>query len=117
MIDFSLVGSNIRSNRLNVHLTQETLAEKLEVTPDYISKIENGVKRPSLSMLENLGEIFEIDVYTLLTNPDSIYKANSAMDQKLFSKIKNWEPETKRLLFKIAESMTEVDKEIRKHTK
>ncbi|MEW6301825.1 MAG: helix-turn-helix transcriptional regulator [Verrucomicrobiota bacterium] len=44
----SLFGLNVRKQREAKALTQETLAEKADLDPTYISGIERGVRNPSV---------------------------------------------------------------------
>jgi transcriptional regulator with XRE-family HTH domain len=44
----SVFGLNVRKKREAKQLTQESLAEKAELDPTYISGIERGVRNPSL---------------------------------------------------------------------
>ncbi|MBE6563135.1 MAG: helix-turn-helix transcriptional regulator [Ruminococcaceae bacterium] len=44
------IGARLREARLAAKLTQELLAEKLDVGTTYISDIERGAKFPSLSL-------------------------------------------------------------------
>ncbi len=57
-------GQMIRDSRKEVHMTQGELAEKLNVTKSYISRIENGVITPSVTVfyriIEALGMRVEI---------------------------------------------------------
>lgn len=47
-------------------LTQEELAEKCSVTPQAVSKWENGLTSPDISLLPRLGEVFGITTDELL---------------------------------------------------
>ncbi len=115
MLDFKLIGSNIREHRTQAGLTQEKLSELLLVTPDYVSKLERGLRKPSLSVIERLGEIFEVDVYTLMCEPEA--DALEDIDIELYEKIKDWEPETKRMLFKTSDALTDINKTVKKSKK
>lgn len=110
MLDFSIIGKNIRANRQRLKLTQESLAEILNVTPDYISKIENGSKHPSLSVLEKLADIFKTDIYVLISGAS--VDITEDINPQLYEIMKDWEPETKRFISKAAETFSEVDKVI-----
>lgn len=46
-----LIGSNIRKARQRSDLTQEQLAELIDVTPQYLSDLERGVVGTSISTL------------------------------------------------------------------
>ena len=51
------MGCRIASARKNCGFTQIDLAETLYVSDSYISKIENGIREPSLTFLTALSEI------------------------------------------------------------
>jgi transcriptional regulator with XRE-family HTH domain len=50
----SSLGSTVRRLRHEADLTQEQLAERVEVSPSHISHIESGRKQPSLDLLRRL---------------------------------------------------------------
>lgn len=60
-----LVGSNIRRFRNYAELSQDELAERLEVSKNYISMMETGVKFPSAETLVRLCNAFGIECYEL----------------------------------------------------
>lgn len=111
MLDFSTIGNNVNYNRIRCNLTQEELSEMLNVTPDYISKIESGLKRPSLSTLEKMANIFKMDFYELIS--DNSTDPLEGIDRELYNRIKDWEPETTRMALKAAEMFAEIDTVVR----
>ena len=48
-------------------MTQETLAEQLEVSVGYISQIERGITKPNLEMLSEIGLRLNCDLTYLLS--------------------------------------------------
>lgn len=50
------IGSRIKSERKKRSLSQEKLAELINVTPHYIYEIERGLKAMSLETLVNMSE-------------------------------------------------------------
>mgnify|MGYP005758218385 CR=1 FL=1 len=60
------LSNSIRSSRKNRGMTQEELANVLEVDRTYICAIENGRRKPSLKILIRLSKILEIDLMTLI---------------------------------------------------
>lgn len=54
------LGKKIKSLRECSNLTQEQLAEKIELERDTISKIENGKRFPSCKTLEKIAQVFNI---------------------------------------------------------
>lgn len=54
-------GAELRSARTAVEVTQQSLAEKIEVDPIYISLLENGHRQPSLAVTLNLERALGLD--------------------------------------------------------
>lgn len=61
------LGSRIAELRRNAGLTQETLAEKLGVTPQAVSKWETGSACPDISLLTQLARTLGVSVDELLS--------------------------------------------------
>lgn len=61
------IGSTISALRRKQGLTQEQLADKLGVTNRSISRWENGVTAPDISMLQDLSRILNVSVGQLIT--------------------------------------------------
>lgn len=63
-----LFGKRIKEARLHKKLTQKDLAEILCVTPQAISKWENGVGLPDVAMFPTISEKLDIPLEDLLTD-------------------------------------------------
>lgn len=59
------LGARIKEERKVRGLTQEQLAEKIEITPKYLSRLEGGQQSPSIETLIKLTEIFDIELLEL----------------------------------------------------
>jgi transcriptional regulator with XRE-family HTH domain len=59
-IDPRQLGSVIAKVRRARGLTQQTLARKAQLTPNYVSLIEKGQRTPSLDALNQLGRVLEV---------------------------------------------------------
>ena len=66
-MDTSVIGRIIAQKRKEKHMTQEVLAQKLNVTAKTISHWENGYTLPDISLLIPLSSILGITVYELLS--------------------------------------------------
>lgn len=64
------IGENIRSFRKKNDLTQETLAERLGVSYQSISRWENGANYPDLEMLPAIADALAVTIDELLEMPD-----------------------------------------------
>lgn len=59
------IGKNLRRARRGVELTQEKLAEKVNVSTSYIVFIEQGRSTPSLEVLEKIAKVLRISIKDL----------------------------------------------------
>lgn len=57
------------ARKLN-HLSQEEMAEKLNISPSGYARIERGEVRISIERLEQISQILNVDLYELLPGKD-----------------------------------------------
>ena len=62
----SVMGAQVRDLRRSRGLTQEKLAEELEVTPRYLAGIERGERNLTLDSVDALAEQLGVAALTLL---------------------------------------------------
>ncbi len=60
------LGRNLRALRIARGLTQEKLAEELNVTPRYLAGIERGERNLTLDSIESLAVQLEVAALSLL---------------------------------------------------
>lgn len=60
------IGERVRQAREQAKLTQESLAEKLEVSPQYVSDLERGVVGVSITTFKKLCQILGVTSDQLL---------------------------------------------------
>lgn len=65
-MDYDALGKRLRQERHKMHLTQEKLAEKIEVSDAYIGQIERGERSLSLETLVKLANHLGVTVDYLL---------------------------------------------------
>lgn len=53
-MDYKVIGKRIKYRRNKMHLTQEALAERCEVSAQYVSHIERAVSIPSTEVVMRL---------------------------------------------------------------
>ncbi|MDD5772530.1 MAG: helix-turn-helix transcriptional regulator [bacterium] len=68
------LGEKISSLREKQKLTQTDFAKRLNLTTEYISLLERGLRSPSLAILENIETILGASLKTLLDIPDDKIK-------------------------------------------
>ena len=79
---FNNLQERISYYRKKCELTQEELAEKCSVSPQAVSKWENGLTAPDISLLPRLAEIFNCSIDELLgrEKPKTAILANNDYD-------------------------------------
>ena len=60
------LGSRIKSLRKAQHLTQQKLAEKVEVSRIYVQALESNRRLPSMKLLQRLAPALEVEINDLL---------------------------------------------------
>lgn len=66
-IDYSLLGKRIKASRKKANITQEQLAESLEISTQYISQVERGVTKVSLDTLAQIAVLIDEEISVLIT--------------------------------------------------
>lgn len=66
-VDFKLIGKRIQNKRKSIHKTQEDMAEYLDVSVGYISNMERGATKISLTTLANISDFLGCDLSELVS--------------------------------------------------
>ena len=61
------LGTRIKEIRKSRGLSQERLAEKVDISPRYLSRLEVGQQIPSIETLAGLAEALEVQLWELFT--------------------------------------------------
>lgn len=65
-MDMIAIGSRIKEAREQAHLTQEELAEIVDISPTHMSVIERGVKTPKLDTFVKIANALHLSADALL---------------------------------------------------
>lgn len=67
-MDFFALGRRIRTERQKRHYSQASLAEKLDVSTNFVGQIERADRKPSLDTLVNICNVFDTSLDYLLSD-------------------------------------------------
>lgn len=67
IINYIEIGKRIKESRLAKELTQQKIAEELGVSDEYVSKIETGKAKISLTRLAQLSILLDTPIEKLIT--------------------------------------------------
>lgn len=100
-LNYSIIGVRLKQARLNKKITQEQLAEILDVSVTYISRIERGSTTINLKRLSEICDILEVTEGEILNGTS---KTSPMYLTKEFNDlIKSCPPEKIDLVYKMAE--------------
>lgn len=104
-VDYKIIGERLKKARLSKKLTQEKLAEALNISVAYLSRIETGTTKINLKRLNEICNLLDISESSILSGAtdDSTNYLNSDLGEIL----KNCTPEKQRLIYKIANIISE----------
>jgi transcriptional regulator with XRE-family HTH domain len=74
-------GIRLREIRLSCELTQEQLAEKANISLNFLNLIERGLRAPSFDKLERLAKVLKVDVSELFIFPPAPAKRVANRDK------------------------------------
>lgn len=87
-MDLQSIGKKIKDKRQQKRISQERLAELVDVTPSYISNIESGNRVASLPTMLEIAKVLDLSLdYLLLENVTNDF--NDADTDKLLIEFKN----------------------------
>ena len=60
-LNYAHIGKRIKEKRTSLHITQEKLSEKIDVSPSYISEIERGTSISSLAVITKIANVLDLN--------------------------------------------------------
>ncbi len=98
-IDYENLGSRMKELRIKMKLTQAEVAKALNVTPGYISNVENNRTAMSLRILIYYARLLNISLDSLIGRIDSEYR-ETALDREISELLHKMEISDKQKLLK-----------------
>ena len=87
-LDYSIIGERIRKARLENNITQEKLAEELDVSIAFVSRIECGTTHINLKRLSQICNILNIKGGIAVSNLETInLQGQTIIDGKTINNI------------------------------
>lgn len=104
------IGKNIRKFREIKKLRQEDLAEKTDLTTNYIGMIERGEKIPSLETFINILNSLGVSADMVLS--DVLDNGYTVKDSLLNEKLEKLVPEDRKRIYEVIDTMMKHSKQI-----
>jgi len=104
-MDMIAIGSKIKEARERAHLTQEELAEIVDISPTHMSVIERGVKTPKLDTFARIVKALNLSADALLQ--DSVERADDSIMAELSIRIGNLPQKEQTRILNAIRALTE----------
>ena len=99
------MGDRIKETRRKHHWTQDQLAEKVDVSLEYISEIERGLKTPSMQVFIKLVEVLDVSADYLLR--DTVSTRNLYGDKQIGARLERLTPKQRVALMALIDTYIE----------
>lgn len=80
-IDYKSIGKRIKTARIRLDMTQERLAEQVNLSPSHLSNIETGTTKVSLPTIIKLANALQVSVASLLA--DSVVQSKAVFEEDI----------------------------------
>lgn len=74
------IGQNIRKHRNIKQLSQEALAERADLTTNYLGQIERGEKNPTIYILEKITNSLDMPLSDLILESENIQNSSLSIE-------------------------------------
>lgn len=101
-VDFKLIGKRIQDKRKGLKKTQEDLAEYLDVSVGYVSNMERGTTKISLTTLVSISDFLDCDVSDLISRVST--NGNSYLSEELSTLINSLNNYEKNILLALLQT-------------
>ena len=101
MINYNAIGKRIQAYRKASDITQAQLAEAINISTAYISRVECGKAHANLELLDKIADCLHTDLVNFLEDTDST--KDGYADLEICRLTKDWSPSAKDDLVRILE--------------
>ena len=107
-LDYSIIGERLKKARIKKGITQERLAEEIDVSVAFLSRVERGDTKINLSRLNQLCELLEITNGYVLDGSSST--SNNYLNEDFSNLLKNCPPDKQKLIYDVTKVIVNSDK-------
>lgn len=108
-LDYNVIGQRIKNARLAKNMTQEDLAEQLDISIAFLSRVERGNSHINLRRLNQICRLLDISEGYVLNGASS--NSENYLTQEFSELLESCTPEKQRLIYNVAKVIAESDVE------
>lgn len=99
--DYSVIGRRIKESRLEQNMTQEDLADSIDISVAFLSRVETGKTHVNIKRLTQIAEVLKVSPGYLLTGSNTTSKEYLKEDFRNI--LDKCSPEQQKLIYEISE--------------
>ena len=103
VIDYKLIGQRIKARRIEKEFTQENVAEYLDISVSYVSRVERAAVKISLETLVKIATFLEVAPTYLIDGTVTI--SHNYLQGEFAGIISDFDSDKMKLLLEIAQSI------------
>lgn len=104
-LDYNIIGERLKKARIDKNMTQENLAEQIDVSVAFLSRIERGKTHINLIRLTQICEILGVSEGSILNGVSS--NSNNYLTSEFYEILNSMSSEKQKLIYKIAKLISE----------
>ena len=105
ILDYNLIGQRIRQRRIEKKLTQENVAEYLDISVSYVSRVERAAVKISLETLVRIAVYLDVSPAFLIDGTVTV--SEGYLQSELAEVVSGFSAEQISLLLDIAQAIKE----------
>ena len=106
-LDYSVIGQRIKQARLAKNLTQEDLAEQIDISVAFLSRVERGNSHINLKRLNQLCRLLDVSEGYILNGASS--NSTNYLSSEFNEILNSVSPEKQKLIYKLSQVIAEED--------
>ena len=106
-LDYSVIGSRIKQARIAKNMTQEDLADQIDISVAFLSRVERGNSHINLKRLNQICGLLDISEGYVLNGASS--NSDDYLDQEFALLLKRVSPKKQKLIYNIVKAIVEAD--------
>ena len=104
-IDYGVIGSRIKQARLAKNMTQEDLADKIDISVAFLSRVERGNSHINLKRLNQICGLLDVSESYMLTGVAN--NETNYLDKEFAELLKKCSPEKQRMIYNVVKTIVE----------
>lgn len=104
-LDYNIIGSRIKQARLAKNYTQEDLAEKIDISVAFLSRVERGNSHINLKRLDQICNLLDVSEAYILNGASN--NSQNYLDKEFSELLKKCSPEKQKMIYNVAKTIAE----------